>query len=126
MHPPEVCFTAAGMELRQIYGKKQYIANGVPLVFKVYEFVDRNMPVFVFSCTWEKNVGQSLMEEGRTASDISTLGGMRMAIQKYAQGDRGITDEVRVLKLGVWGPRTIGEAEAAFQQQLNFLIRPKA
>ena len=123
-HQPELCFTKAGMQLRQMYGRKRYVANGVPLVFKVYEFADRNIPIFVFACTWERNAEQTTSEEEQLKGDPSTGHGIRQAIHQLVRGERGITDEVRVFKLGVWGPRTIGEAEASFQQQLNLLVQP--
>ena len=124
-HQPELCFTRAGMQLRQIYGKRRYMAGGVPLVFKVYEFADRNIPIYVFSCTWERNAPQSTSEEEQFKDNPSTIHGFRQAFHQFVHGERGITDEVRVFKLGVWGPRTIGEAEASFQQQINFLVQPK-
>jgi len=123
-HQPEVCFTAAGMQVRQIYGHRQYVANGVPLVFKVYEFNDRNVPIFVFSCTWERGVEQALAEGLRIEGEATTGRGVREARLRLARGDRGVVDEARVLKLGVWGPRTLAEAEAALQHQLELLIRP--
>ncbi|MEY4387569.1 MAG: hypothetical protein RLY20_2852, partial [Verrucomicrobiota bacterium] len=122
-HQPEICFTRAGMQLRQVYGRKRYSANGIPLVFKVYEFMDRNVPIFVFACTWERNAEQAISDKQLTG-DPGTLNGIRQAIKLFMRGDRGVADEVRVLKFGVWGPRTIAEAEAAFQQQLDLLIFP--
>jgi hypothetical protein len=56
----------------------------------------------------------------------SSLHDISRAVEQLRRGERGVTDEVRVLKFGVWGPRTIGEAEAAFQQQLNQMIQPAA
>lgn len=123
-HQPELCFTRAGMQLRQMFGRRRYVANGVPLVFKVYEFADRNIPIYVFSCTWERNAQQSTSDEEQLRGGPSTAHGIRQAIHQFTRGERGITDEVRVLKFGVWGPRTIGEAEASFQQQLNLLVQP--
>lgn len=125
-HQPEVCFTAAGMQVRQIYGHRRYTANGVPLVFKVYEFTDRNVPIFVFSCTWERGVEQRLDDGLRVEGEASTARGLREARLRLARGDRGVVDEARVLKLGVWGPRTLAEAEAALLRQLERLIRPAA
>jgi exosortase len=125
-HQPEVCFTAAGMQVRQIYGPRRYTANGVPLVFKVYEFTDRNVPIFVFSCTWERGVEQRLDEGPRIEGEASTARGFREARLRLARGERGVVDEARVLKLGVWGPRTLAEAEAALLRQLERLIRPAA
>ena len=90
----------------------------------VYEFADRNIPIFVFACTWERNAEQTTSEEEELHGDPSTGRGIRQAIHQFVRGERGITDEVRVFKLGVWGPRTIGEAEASFQQQLNLLVQP--
>jgi len=124
VHQPEICFTRAGMQVRQLYGKKRYLANGVPLVFKVYEFADRNIPIFVFACTWQANAIQLTTTEEKVQGDASTSRGIREAVYRYVHAERGVTDEVRVFKLGVWGPRTIGEAEASFQQQLNQLVQP--
>ena len=124
VHQPEICFTRAGMQLHQLYGKKRYVANGVPLVFKVYEFADRNIPIFVFACTWQGNAIQLTTSEETVQGDASTSRGFREAVYRFVHAERGVTEEVRVFKLGVWGPRTIGEAEASFQQQLNLLVQP--
>jgi len=124
-HDPALCFTRAGMQLRQTCGKKRYVANGVPLVFEEYEFADRNVPIFVFSCAWERNEPLSSANELRTEGVNFSKDGLRELFSRLARGKRGVTDEVRVFKLGVWGPRTIDEAEAAFQQQLNLLVHSK-
>jgi len=123
-HQPETCFTAAGMQLRQTGGQKLYVVNGVPLVFKVYEFADRNVPIFVFACTWKRNAGSASFGEEQLAGEPSTTRGFHQAIRQLIEGRRGITDEVRVVKFGVWGLRTIEEAETSFQQQLNHLVQP--
>jgi hypothetical protein len=125
-HLPEMCFTRAGMQLRQVYGRRWYHASGVPLVFKVYEFADRNVPIFVFACTWERGVEQRVEESFQIGGMASTKRAIQETYLRFRAGDRGIQDEVRVFKLGVWGPRTIGEAEVAFQQQLNQLVSPAA
>ena len=124
-HDPELCFTAAGMQLRKNHGKRRYVVNGVPLVFKEYEFVDRNVPIFVFSCIWERNAEQTTAEALEISGAPSTGRGLREAAARFKAGDRGITDEVRVFKLGVWGPRTIGEAETALQQQISALVEKR-
>ena len=124
-HQPEDCFTAAGMTLRQKFVNKIYVANGVPLVFNTYEFVDRGASVFVFASLWERDSMPKLAEEPKVVGEASTMRAIRESINKVFRGDRGITGEARVFKLGVWGPRTLSEAEAAFQQQLNLLVRPK-
>lgn len=124
VHTPELCFTLAGMQLQHVFAKKIYQANGLQLVFKSYEFNDRGMPIFVFDCLWQRNVAQSVAEE-QLSGPPSTGRGIRQAFNRFKRGERGVTDEVRVLKFGVWGPRSLGEAEVAFQQQLNLLVAPK-
>ena len=123
-HQPEVCFTRAGMQLRRVYGNRRYQANGVDLVFSIYEFVDRNVPIFVFASTWERNAPLASAAEMNIEMVNFSGVGVRGVLDRIKMRERGVTDEVRVFKLGVWGPRTIGEAEAAFQQQLNSLVRP--
>jgi hypothetical protein len=113
------------MTLRQKFVNKIYVANGVPLVFNTYEFVDRGASVFVFASLWERDSMPKLAEEPKVVGEASTMRAIREFINKVFRGDRGITGEARVFKLGVWGPRTLSEAEAAFQQQLNLLVRPK-
>lgn len=123
-HQPEDCFPAAGMQLRQKLPRKTYVANGVPIAFNAYEFSDRGSSVFVFSALWEKDIIPKLAGELAVEEGPSTLSAIRTSVSRIARGDRGIVSESRVLKFGVWGPRTIAEAEAAFQQQLNALIFP--
>ena len=124
-HQPEDCFTAAGMQMRQKLPTRIYVANGIPLAFNAYEFVDRGASVFVFSSLWEQDSMPKVVEGPKVVAEASTLRAIRESFAKIRRGDRGIISESRVFKLGVWGPRTIGEAEAAFQQQLNLLVQPK-
>jgi exosortase len=124
VHKPEICFTAAGMQVRQFFGARRYVVNGVPLTFQVYEFNDRNIPIFVFSAIWHRNA-RDASGNFELRESPSTFEGIRLAAGYVLRGDRGITDEIRVLKLGVWGPRTLGEAEASFQRELQSLVHPK-
>jgi exosortase len=124
-HLPEHCFVSAGMQMRQKLGLKLYLVNGVPMTFNAYEFIDRGQSVFVFSSIWESSV-MPAAESPTFSAHPSTLGAVRASLEKVRAGERGVTGDVRVFKLGVWGPRTIGEAEVAFQQQLNQLVGPVA
>ena len=124
-HQPEDCFAAAGMQLRHAYDQRQYLANGVPFNFKVYEFADRGASLFVFSSLWESQVRPSAQAALDLGYRPSTGRAISDSIHKVVHGDRGITGLSRVFKFGVQGPRNVTDAEAAFQQQLNHLVQPQ-
>jgi hypothetical protein len=93
--------------------------NGVTLSANVERFSDQGRPLHVLSCYWDPDPAGLA---NRPAGSPSTSNALRNAWHALRIHDRG-RNEKCVLKIGVWGMETDGEAEAAFREFLERAIR---
>jgi exosortase len=118
-HAPDVCLPLAGMTLQKNSGSQLRQINGVMLLANFERFSDQGRPLHVLSCYWEPS---PVALQNRPASPPGTANALRNAWHALQIRDRG-RNEKCVLKIGVWGMETDGEAEAAFREFLERAIR---
>jgi hypothetical protein len=118
-HSPDVCLKNAGMTLQKDFGSQLREVNGIALLAKVERFSDQGRPLHVLSCYWEPN--PAVLEEG-PAQPPGTGNALRNAFHSLRIHDRS-RNEKCVLKIGVWGMETDQEAETAFRELLQQVIR---
>lgn len=115
VHRPENCFPQAGYKLEADRGTIAVKTNGLIVPFHALEFDYDGKPAHVFFCLWQ---------DGLKASDqsLSWLKWTRWsALQAVLRGERNLGQ--RVLEVVVLGYPTLGDAEIAFRQRMEELIR---
>jgi exosortase/archaeosortase family protein len=113
VHRPEVCFPAAGVELREDLGSLDVSANGRRIPFKHELFQAGTRLLNVFYCLWSDRSARS--------SDSGALKGSGWGrLDAILRGDRNPGQQV--LEVVISGPSDSGEATAVFQRRLPSLI----
>ena len=112
-HTPNVCMTAAGYKLDSISPLEWFDVAGLRLPFSVNKVENTVRPYFVFYCLWDDRASvqgfQTMgLSYGRRLAPV--LAGLRNPGQ-------------RSLEIGVAGPATAAEAEAALRKELEMRIR---
>lgn len=110
-HRPEVCLPAAGLELREQRGVKDFTVDGLTLPFRAYTFTHRGAPLFVYFCAWEDGTrGLAANMRENTASRLAAA----------LAGSRSLSQ--RVVEIAVSGIPDAEKADAALAAQLTQII----
>jgi exosortase len=110
-HNPSICLPASGRELLSVSDTEPITINQLSMRFRCYEFVENNLPAFVFYTVWEDGAVEQTLPRKVTARD---------RLIAVRQGHRNPGQ--RVLEVAIWGIPTRQEAEVALQRQLEKLL----
>lgn len=113
-HTPDICLRGVGCRLTTDLGIQAVAVKGLKLPFRQYVFDRGGIPLHVFYCRWEdQNVGQI-----DTRHDD---GGKLSRLRAVLAGRRHLGQQV--LEAIVNGPETPAEGLAAFEGQIQQIIR---
>ncbi len=112
-HTPEVCLTAAGRNVEKGSELRTFQVGELQLPFRVYHILDADGGMYVFYCLWPDRAE-------RREFDTTMLTYANRLAPVFA----GIRNSgQRSLEVAVWGIPDRGEAEAAFQRELEKMIK---
>jgi exosortase/archaeosortase family protein len=112
-HTPEICLPASGRHVTAQSNGRRFLAGGLQLPFSLYRVKDEAGPLYVFYCLWEDRAAQ------QNSSTMELSYGRRLGPVLEGRRNSG----QRSLEVALWGMRDEQQAEAAFAQQLQKLIR---
>jgi hypothetical protein len=113
-HTPEVCLTASGRELVSKPEIRMFTIKGLKLPVQSYVFKEAAGPVHVYYCLWE--------DRAPSKSFTTTSLSYENRIAPVLAGRRHLGQ--RSLEVALWGIPDDKAAQAAFERQLEKLIRP--
>jgi exosortase/archaeosortase family protein len=116
-HTPDLCLPASGYKLLSASSIQKIPVHGLLLPFRTYVVQERARVGHVFYCLWQDNLDTQQLESDEILSWGSRLANVRAGKRNLGQ---------RSLELVVWGLSDERQAEAAFHQQLNQLVRVDA
>ena len=114
-HRPEVCLPAAGSELVEQRGIKEFTVGGLALPFRAFEFADQKRPLVVYFCSWEDG-------DPGTPAELRENNASRLRAAWI--GHRSVGQ--RVLELAIWGKKTADEADEAMVKVLGEMVSVSA
>jgi exosortase len=112
-HTPDVCIPATGSKLIRELDTQTFLVRGLPLPFKHYIFDEQGRQLHVFHCLWEDRVSKravNLREDWTAAS--------RLRAARYGKRHLG----QQSLEMGVSGPASAEDAQAALRRELDRLL----
>jgi exosortase len=112
-HTPEVCLTATGRDLVSKPENRIVVARGLKLHVQSYVFKEAAGPLHVYYCLWEDRAPF----ESFTTTSLS----YKNRFEPVLAGRRHLGQ--RSLELALWGIPDDDAAQAAFERQLEKLIR---
>ncbi|PWU09033.1 MAG: hypothetical protein C5B50_28195 [Verrucomicrobia bacterium] len=112
-HTPDICLAASGRRILSQSNGHIFSACGLRLPFNVYRVKDESGPFYVFYCLWDDRA------ENQAVSALELSYARRLGPVLEGRRNSG----QRSLEVAVWGIPDEGRAEAAFENQLQRLIR---
>jgi exosortase/archaeosortase family protein len=113
-HTPEVCLTATDRELVSKPEMRIVVSKGLKLPVQSYVFKEEAGPLHVYYCLWE--------DRAPSKSFTTTSLSYQNRFEPVLAGRRHLGQ--RSLELALWGIPDDEAAQAAFERQLEKLIRP--
>jgi exosortase len=113
-HTPDVCMPATGNKLVAELPVQNFVVRGLQFPFKHYIFSDQGRQLHIFHCLWEDRVSKRALDLRENWTAASRLRAARYGKRHLGQ---------QSLEVGVSGPTSAEEAQAALRRELDRLLR---
>lgn len=115
-HTPEICYPAAGFQLKSFLGIESVLINSVAIDFKSYLFGAGDEYFYVFHGVWEEKYSPE--ERTLETEPLSR----KQRLETVLQGKRNLGQ--KILGVSLAGPSTLEEATAMLKDTLSNSIIP--